>query len=276
MTEEEQTLLAQGAAWSAEEGAYAALQGTKPQTLAFSLTDSPVGLAAWISEKFQTWSDCDGDLETAVPMDVLLRDISLYWFGQTIDASLRLYEENRANPLVFAPGERIRPPFGMALFPKELPTPPRSWVERVFEVRQWNTMPRGGHFAALEQPELLANEIHGFFRPLRRQSPPMSCQPAWPCPARIRERSQRPRNLRSPMKPSGVSRNSMQTRRKRGDRHRTGVSGSVRRKRHQSITSEKADCTANCRRSPADRRWPWIRHGPTRMKRLRPERSFNK
>lgn len=167
MTEAEKAFLATEAAWAAEEGAYAALQGTKPQTLAFSLTDSPVGLAAWISEKFRAWSDCEGDLETVIPMETLLRDISLYWFGHEIDASLRLYKENRANPLVFAAGETVRPPFGMALFPKELPTPPRSWVERVFDVRQWNTMPRGGHFAALEQPELLAEEIRSFFRPLR-------------------------------------------------------------------------------------------------------------
>lgn len=167
LTEAEQDFLVKGAAWSAEEGAYAALQSTKPHTLAFSLTDSPAGLAAWITEKFRAWSDCNGDLETAIPMDALHCDISLYWFGQTIGASSRLYKENRANPLVFAPGERIGPPMGMALFPKELPTPPRSWVERVCDVRLWNTMPRGGHFAALEQPELLANEIRTFFRPLR-------------------------------------------------------------------------------------------------------------
>ena len=167
MTKAEKAFLAEERAWSEEEGAYAALQGTKPQTLAFSLTDSPLGLAAWIAEKFRAWSDCGGDLETAIPMDTLLRDISLYWFGNNLDASLRLYKENRANPLIFTPGERIRPPFGMALFPKELPTPPRSWVERVFDVRQWNVMPRGGHFAALEEPELLAGEIRSFFRPLR-------------------------------------------------------------------------------------------------------------
>lgn len=167
LSKAEQEFLTIGSAWSAEEGAYAALQSTKPQTLAFSLTDSPVGLAAWITEKFWAWSDCDGDLEALIPLNVLLRDISLYWFGQTIDASLRIYEENRANPLVFEAMERIRPPMGMALFPKELPTPPRSWVERVCDVRQWNTMPRGGHFAALEQPDLLAREIRTFFRPLR-------------------------------------------------------------------------------------------------------------
>lgn len=167
LTDEERAFQATAAAWYAEEGAYAALQGTKPQTLAYSLADSPVGLAAWISEKFRSWSDCGGDLESVVAMDELLTDISLYWFNDSITASLRLYKENRARPHVFEPGERVTPPMGMALFPKELPTPPRSWVERAYDVKRWEVMPRGGHFAALEQPELLAAEIRAFFRPLR-------------------------------------------------------------------------------------------------------------
>lgn len=169
ITDEERAFQAMAAGWYAEEGAYAALQGTKPQTLAYSLADSPVGLAAWIAEKFRSWSDCGGDLESVVSMDELLTDISLYWFNDSITASLRLYKENRARPHVFAPGERVTPPMGMALFPKELPTPPRSWVERAYDVQRWEVMPRGGHFAALEQPELLAEEIRAFFRPLRAQ-----------------------------------------------------------------------------------------------------------
>jgi pimeloyl-ACP methyl ester carboxylesterase len=96
-----------------------------------------------------------------------LTDISLYWFGDDINGSLRLYKENRLAPLTFNPGERVAPPLGVALFPRELPMPPRSWVERVFNVRRWTVMPRGGHFAALEQPELLAEDIRAFFRPLR-------------------------------------------------------------------------------------------------------------
>lgn len=168
VTDEEQAFQARAAQWTADEGAYAALQGTKPQTLAYSLADSPAGLAAWITEKFRAWSDCDGDLERVVSMDQLLTDISLYWFTESITGSLRLYKENRARPQVFAPGERVLPPMGMALFPRELPTPPRSWVERAYDVRRWEVMPRGGHFAALEQPELLAAEIRAFFRPLRR------------------------------------------------------------------------------------------------------------
>ena len=167
LTLDEQAFLDRSAAWAADEGAYAALHATKPQTLAFSLGDSPVGLAAWIAEKFRSWSDCSGDLEQAISLDALLTDISLYWFSDSISASLRLYKENRARPLVFAPGERIAPPLGMALFPFELPTPPKSWVARVFDVRQWNSMPSGGHFAALERPEMLAADIRTFFRPLR-------------------------------------------------------------------------------------------------------------
>lgn len=164
---DEQDFLDRVADWGAAEGAYAALQGTKPQTLAVALTDSPAGLAAWMAEKFRSWTDCGGDVERAVPLDVLLTEIALHWFGDGPGAALRLYKENRQRPLHFAPGERIVPPVGVALFPCELPMPPRSWVERVFDVRRWTPMPHGGHFAALEQPELLAEDIRAFFRPLR-------------------------------------------------------------------------------------------------------------
>ena len=164
---EEQAFLDRAGSWSSEEGAYASLQATKPQTLSFALRDSPVGLAAWITEKFRSWSDCGGDLESVVSLDTLLTDISLHWFSDGLTASLRLYKEGRRRPLAFGPGERVDVPLGMALFPKELPTPPRSWVERVFDVRRWTHMPVGGHFAALEQPHLLAEDIRAFFRPLR-------------------------------------------------------------------------------------------------------------
>jgi pimeloyl-ACP methyl ester carboxylesterase len=164
---EEEAFLTKAAAWVSSEGSYAAQQGTKPLTLAYSLSDSPVGLAAWIAEKFRSWSDCEGDVERVFSLDELLTEISIYWFSGNVDATLRIYKENRAEPLAFAAKERVKLPMGMALFPKELPTPPRSWVERVFEVRRWTSMPKGGHFAALEQPELLAEEIRAFFRPLR-------------------------------------------------------------------------------------------------------------
>ncbi len=170
ITGEEQAYLDGVAAWTAAEGAYAHLHGTKPQTLAYALTDSPVGLAAWIVEKFRAWSDCDDDVERAFGFDALLTDISLYWFGNALNGSMRLYKENRLAPLTFGAGERVTPPLGVALFPRELLLPPRSWVERVFNVVRWTAMPRGGHFAAMEQPKLLAEDIRAFFRPLRSMS----------------------------------------------------------------------------------------------------------
>ena len=167
VTQEEQAYLDRVADWSKAEGAYAALHATKPQTLAFALTDSPLGLAAWIVEKVRAWSDNDGDPLEAVDPDTLLTDICLYWFSESLTAALRLYKEGASAPFHLAPGERVAPPLGVALFPRELPLPPRSWVERGFDVRRWTPMPSGGHFAALERPELLAADIRAFFRPLR-------------------------------------------------------------------------------------------------------------
>lgn len=167
VTAQEQAYLDAAAAWTSVEGAYAAEQSTKPQTLAYAMTDSPMGLAAWIVEKFRTWSDCGGDVERVFPMDELLTDISLYWFSRSLDASFRIYKENRWQPLTFEACERVAPMLGVAAFPHELPTPPRSWVERVFNVQRWTSMPSGGHFAAMEQPELLVEDIRAFFRPLR-------------------------------------------------------------------------------------------------------------
>ena len=167
---EEQAFLDRAAAFSAREGAYASLQGTKPLTLSYGLTDSPIALAAWITEKFHAWSDNGGELEAVFGLDEMLTNVSLYWFGNTLEASLRIYKENRQNPLAFALGEKVLPPMGVALFPRELPMPPRSWAERVFDVQRWTAMPEGGHFAALEQPELLAQDIREFFRPLRQRA----------------------------------------------------------------------------------------------------------
>ena len=168
LSADEQAFRAAAAAWLDAEGAYGRIHGTKPQTLAYALNDSPIGLAAWIAEKFRAWSDCGGDVEQSFTLDELLTDISIYWFTGTIGSSMRLYRESRLRPLHFAAGERVVPPLGVAQFPRELPLPPRSWVERVFTVSRWTPMPRGGHFAAMEAPELLASEIREFFRPLRR------------------------------------------------------------------------------------------------------------
>lgn len=162
LADDEQDFLRRAAGFLEREGAYARLQGTKPHTLAVGLHDSPAGLAAWIAEKFQAWSDGPIDLDT------LLTNISLYWFTGSIGASFRMYVEGRARPMALT--TRVAPPLGVALFPCELPMPPRSWVARSFDVRQWNTMPAGGHFAALEQPAMLAEEIRAFFRPLRTRA----------------------------------------------------------------------------------------------------------
>lgn len=162
LADDEQDFLRRAADFLEREGAYARLQGTKPHTLAVGLHDSPAGLAAWITEKFQAWSDGPIDLDT------LLTNISLYWFTGSIGASFRMYVEGRARPMALT--TRVAPPLDVALFPCELPMPPRSWVARSFDVRQWNTMPAGGHFAALEQPAMLAEEIRAFFRPLRTRA----------------------------------------------------------------------------------------------------------
>ncbi|OYD73398.1 UNVERIFIED_ORG: pimeloyl-ACP methyl ester carboxylesterase [Burkholderia sp. CF145] len=167
ITQEERDFLASKAVFADAEGAYAHMHATKPNTAAFALNDSPAGLAAWIVEKFRAWSDCDGDIERVFSKDQLLTDLSLYWHTQTIGSSMRLYAETRARPLRFEPGQRVTPPLGFARFPKEISQPPRSWIERVFNVTQFADMPRGGHFAAMEQPALLAEEIRRFFRPLR-------------------------------------------------------------------------------------------------------------
>jgi len=166
----EQAYLAGRGGWLDAEGGYNHLQGTKPQTLAYGLTDSPAGLAAWIVEKFRTWSDCGGDVESVFTADELLANISIYWLTETFSSSVRIYKEARRSPLRFAAGQRVRPPLAFARFPAEIPTPPRALLERVFDLRQWTEMPRGGHFAAMEQPALLADDIRRFFRPLRRGS----------------------------------------------------------------------------------------------------------
>jgi len=131
------------------------------------LTDAPAGLAAWIVEKFRAWSDCDGDVERRFSKDELLTNIMIYWVTGTINSSMRAYYENSQTSPPLQPGQRIDVPAGLALFPKDLPLPPREWAERGLRVRRWTEMPRGGHFAAWEEPELLADDIRAFFRPLR-------------------------------------------------------------------------------------------------------------
>ena len=167
LTAAERTFLDARAHWQLEEGGYAHIQGTKPQTLSYGLNDSPAALAAWIVEKWRTWSDCDGDVERCFSKDELLTTITIYWATQTINSSTRIYYENQHNPWIIQPGQGVDVPCAVARFPKEISRPPREWAERFFNLRQWSEMPRGGHFAAFEQPELLAQDIRAFFRPLR-------------------------------------------------------------------------------------------------------------
>lgn len=156
--------------WSMQEGAYSRIQSTKPQTLAYGLNDSPIGLAAWIIEKFRTWSDCDGEVERRFSKDELLTNIMMYWITETIPSSVRTYYENTHASSPLKPGQHIEVPAGVALFPKEISLPPREWAERSLRVQRWTEMPRGGHFAAMEEPELLAEELRAFFHPFRAVS----------------------------------------------------------------------------------------------------------
>jgi microsomal epoxide hydrolase len=165
---EERRFLEELARFLKEETGYQWIQGTKPQTLAFGLADSPAGLAAWIAEKFRTWSDCDGTIENAIPRDRLLANIALYWFTGAIGSSFWPYYARSHGPWPIPDGKTVDVPTGYAAFPKEILHPPRSVAARMYsDIRRWTQMDRGGHFAALEQPDALAHEIREFFRPLR-------------------------------------------------------------------------------------------------------------
>jgi pimeloyl-ACP methyl ester carboxylesterase len=150
-----------------EETGYQRIQGTKPQTLAYGLNDSPAGLAAWIVEKFRTWSDCDGEVERRFTKDQLLTNVMLYWVPETANSSCRLYYEMMHADKFPPTGFRVEVPTGCAIFPRELIKPPRAWVERLYNVRRWTRMAKGGHFAAMEEPQALVEDVRAFFRPLR-------------------------------------------------------------------------------------------------------------
>ena len=155
--------------WFFQEGAYAMLQTTRPQTISYPLNDSPVGLAAWIVEKFRAWSDCDGEVEKSYTRDELLTNVMIYWVTETISSSARLYREDAllTEPQLKA-GQYIEVPAGVATFPRDLTTPPRELGERYLRIKHWQEMPRGGHFAALEEPELYARDIQDFVSELRK------------------------------------------------------------------------------------------------------------
>jgi pimeloyl-ACP methyl ester carboxylesterase len=163
---EERDWLRLVAAWSAAEGGYAAMHRTKPQTAAFGLTDSPVGLAAWIVEKLRGWSDCDGDIERSFTKDEILTNVTLYWLTGTIGSAMRMYRANAEIP----PAQlmrRVDVPSGFSIFPGDLVRPPRAWLDRTANTVRVTEPARGGHFAAFEEPQLYAEELRAFFRPYR-------------------------------------------------------------------------------------------------------------
>jgi pimeloyl-ACP methyl ester carboxylesterase len=164
-TPEEQAYLGRVQGWTFTEGAYAMLQGTKPQTLSYGLNDSPAGLSAWILEKFEAWTD--GGAEAAIGLDGLCANLTLYWVTETIGSSVRLYAEAFADGAAQAPPERGQVPVGVTVSPKDILPAPRAWGERWLNVVYWSEAPRGGHFPAWEQPDLLARELRAFADKLR-------------------------------------------------------------------------------------------------------------
>jgi pimeloyl-ACP methyl ester carboxylesterase len=155
----------EGTSTDTSETGYAVIQATKPQSIGYALNDSPAGLAAWIVEKFHRWSDCGGNVESRFAKDELLTNIMIYWVTQTITSSMRWYYEFRALE-VKSPEEKITVPTGFAVSPLE-PQPSRKSLEESYNVTHWTVMPKGGHFPALEEPNLLVDDIRGFFRDLR-------------------------------------------------------------------------------------------------------------
>ncbi|MHA4811133.1 epoxide hydrolase family protein [Flavitalea flava] len=151
--------------WMFTEGGYLTVQSTKPQNLGYGLNDSPVGLASWIVERFHAWSDNKGDLDNSFSKDELLTNIMIYWVTQTINPSMRMYRENaRASWSLTGPKkpERVEIPTGVALFPADAPYP-EEWANRMANVQRFTKMPKGGHFTALEEPELFVDDVRSFF-----------------------------------------------------------------------------------------------------------------
>jgi pimeloyl-ACP methyl ester carboxylesterase len=169
LSEAERAHLAYLKEWYREEGGYAHILGTRPQTLAYGLTDSPAGLAAWILEKWHVWTHLP-DEHKPLPFtrDELLANVTIYWVTQTINSANRFYREGQNTPWP-KPGDRVRVPLGVALTKtQQFERPPREYVERLYpDIRHWVELPRGGHFVALEEPQLVVESIRAFFRRLR-------------------------------------------------------------------------------------------------------------
>lgn len=169
LSQSEQAYLAQYEWWREDDRGYGAIQSTRPQTVGYGLNDSPAGLAAWLIEKWRAWSDSGGNLDATFSRDFLLTVVTLYWVSQTITSSMRDYADNRWLGAL-GPGDRITVPTAIAVFANQLVDdgcPPREWAERLYNVRRWSPMRKGGHFAPAEQPELLARDIAAFFGDLR-------------------------------------------------------------------------------------------------------------
>ena len=152
--------------WTDEERGYSHMHSTKPQTLGYSLNDSPVGLAAWIIEKYRSWCDCEGNPETKFTKDELLTTITIYWITETATSAARYYYEGRHSGTP-PDTRRVEVPTACAAFPKEFRFTPRLWLETRYNLTRFTIMPSGGHFAASEEPELLVEDLRAFFRTLR-------------------------------------------------------------------------------------------------------------
>jgi epoxide hydrolase len=164
-SEQDRAVAAELAAFQANETGYSSVHGTKPMSLGIAQSDSPAGIAAWIVEKFRTWSDCDGDVERVYTRDQLLTNIMFYWAPNSIASAANMYYEARRDGSFRTGGVRV--PTAVASFPKEIYRVPRHWVEGRYNIQRWTDMPHGGHFAALEQPDLLLDDVRAFFRTLR-------------------------------------------------------------------------------------------------------------
>ncbi len=168
MSEAERSFIEFNERWDKEEGGYNLIQETRPQTLAYSLNDSPIGLAAWIIEKWRSWGALGGELENSFTRDELLTNVTIYWLTQTANSSARSYFERAHDPRAFGKNPKISVPTGVALTREAGQHAPRERVERVYsDIRRWTEFDHGGHFLALEDPALLAGDIRNFFRQFR-------------------------------------------------------------------------------------------------------------
>ena len=162
----ERAYLAVRDGWDARERGYSSIQSTKPQTAGYGLTDSPAGLAAWILEKWRSWSDSGGDLDARFSRDFLLTLLTIYWTTGSITTSMRDYYDNRWAKVEFGRDDRISTPTGYGVFTRHFVDegePPQEWAARLYNIQRWTPMPRGGHFAAVEEPELVAHDLAAFF-----------------------------------------------------------------------------------------------------------------